>query len=88
MRADDPAGFALKVLSLGLLGVTVGEEPEQTRDGLWSLRTASGKTTVLQTIDAPAWRWCTNCVVDAMWKTTWCIYLSLSCPWSAASSRG
>ena len=60
VRADDPAGFALKVLSLGLLGVTVGEEPEQTRDGLWSLRTASGKTTVLQTIDAPAWRWCTN----------------------------
>lgn len=25
VRADDPAGFALKVLSFGLLGVTVGE---------------------------------------------------------------
>lgn len=28
VRADDPAGFALKVLSLGLLGVTVGERIE------------------------------------------------------------
>ena len=26
VRADDPAGFALKVLSFGLLGVTVGKD--------------------------------------------------------------
>ena len=26
LRADDPAGFALKVMSLGLLGVTVGKQ--------------------------------------------------------------
>lgn len=32
VRADDPAGFALKVLSLGLLGVTVGK-PNRTDSG-------------------------------------------------------
>ena len=45
VRADDPAGFALKVLSLGLLGVTVGKLmscPDLPWQRMWSFRTPSG----------------------------------------------